>query len=100
MAEEITIAKVKTALGAQNVTDSGLVTEIGDLIDSAKADLALAGVVLPSENPEENALILRAIMTYCKMNYGEGAEYDRLKRSYDEQKAQLKTSTGYTEWGF
>ena len=31
--------------------------------------------------------------------FGEPDEYDRLKKSYDEQKAQLSTCTGYTDWG-
>lgn len=92
------VDKVKTALGATGLTNEALTQEITDLIESAKADLVLAGVVLPLQNPEDDALILRAIITFCRMNYGEGIEYDRLKRSYDEQKAQLKTSTGYTEW--
>ena len=98
MANITTVKKVKAALGASNVNYENLTIEIMDLIDSAKADMALAGVVLPAENPESDALILRAILTFCKMNYGEGVEYDRMKKSYDEQKAQLKTSTGYTEW--
>ena len=91
MAEQATIDKVMTTLGAKGVTDADLIEEV--------ADLALAGVVLPQENPESDALILRAILTYCKYNFGEGIEYDRLKRAYDEQKSQLKTSTGYTSWG-
>jgi hypothetical protein len=33
------------------------------------------------------------------MNFGEPEDYDRLKASYDEQKAQLSTATGYTHWG-
>lgn len=99
MAEQATIDKVMTVLGAKGVTDADLIEEVTDLIESAKADLALAGVVLPQENPESDALILRAILTYCKYNFGEGIEYDRLKRAYDEQKSQLKTSTGYTVWG-
>ena len=39
--------------------------------------------------------------TYCKAHFGsiEGAEYDRLKAAYEEQKAQLQTATGYTDWG-
>ena len=27
------------------------------------------------------------------------SSYDRMKSSYDEQKAQLATATGYTDWG-
>ena len=40
----------------------------------------------------------RAVVTYCKLHFGEPDDYDRLKASYDEQKAQLGMATGYTEW--
>ena len=45
-----------------------------------------------------DAIVSRAITTYCKLNFGEPDDYDRLKRSYDEQKAQLSMATGYTVW--
>ena len=44
-------------------------------------------------------VIIQAVITYCKMNFGLPEDYDRLKRSYDEQKAQLGTATNYTDWG-
>lgn len=69
--------------------------ELNDLIDSAKRDLGIAGVVLPSEL---DSLCNQAIVTYCKINFGEPSNYDKLKNSYDEQKAQLQMSTGYTNW--
>ena len=43
-------------------------------------------------------LILRAVTTYVKMNFGLPEDYDKLKASYDEQKAQLGMATGYTIW--
>ena len=47
---------------------------------------------------EDDPLIIRAVTTYCKANFGEPDQYDRLKASYDEQKAQLATHTGHTTW--
>ena len=44
-------------------------------------------------------IVSRAVITYCKLHFGEPADPERLKRSYDEQKAQLSTATGYTDWG-
>ena len=44
------------------------------------------------------ALVSQAVITYCRLNFGQPDDYDRLKRSYDEQKAQLRTNTGYTDW--
>jgi len=87
--------KAKKAL---RLTTSAYDDELTDLISAAQLDLGIAGVVLPEEL---DALCQRAILTYVRMNFGKLAadEYDRLKAAYDEQKAQLKTATGYTDWG-
>lgn len=70
--------------------------EITDLINACTKDLGVAGVT----NVEDtDALVIRAINTYCKANFGDAEDYDRLKASYDEQKAQLSMCTGYTTWG-
>jgi len=71
--------------------------ELLDLIAAAQKDLALAGVTM--EDAETNALMRRAIVTYCRMHFGSPDDYDRLKASYDEQKAQMQMATGYTDWG-
>lgn len=86
------LEKVKLAL---RITTTAFDSELNDLIDSAKLDLGIAGVVIPSEI---DAIVTRAIITYCKLHFGEPDEYDRLKASYDEQKAQLSMATGYTTW--
>ena len=85
--------KVKMAL---RITTTAYDDELTDLITSAQLDLGVAGVVLPETI---DALVTRAIITYCKMQFGLPEDADRLKRSYDEQKAQLVTCTGYTDWG-
>jgi hypothetical protein len=70
---------------------------ITDLIASALLDLGIAGA--NGENVVvSNPLVKTAIVTYCKMHFGESDEYDRLKKSYDEQKAQMATASGYTIW--
>lgn len=85
--------KVKLALRIKTTVYD---EELKVLIDSAKLDLGIAGVTIPTEI---DAIVTQAIITYCKMNFGLPEDYDRLKRSYDEQKAQLATCTGYTNWG-
>ena len=85
--------KVKLAL---RVTTQAFDSEITDLIAAALADLGVAGVIA---NDETNPLIIRAVTTYCRVNFGQPDDYDRLKAAYDEQKAQLSMSTGYTDWG-
>ena len=90
------LEKVKLAL---RITTTAFDSELNDLIDAAKVDLGIAGVVVPvtTETPLD-VIIQKAIITYCKLNFGEPDEYERLKRSYDEQKAQLSMATGYTTW--
>lgn len=87
------IDKVKTAL---RVSTTAYDDEIQDLIDAAQIDLQIAGVIVPASL---DAIVTRAIITYCKMSFGIPDDYDRLKASYDEQKAQLSTATGWTDWG-
>lgn len=89
----MTLEKCKNAL---RVKTSALDDELTDLIAAAKLDMGIAGVILPQSLDE---LCDRAIITYCKMHFGIPEDADRLKRSYDEQKAQLVTATGYTDWG-
>ena len=40
-------------------------------------------------------LLIRAIITYVRMHFKSPDDYDKLERSYNEQKAQLITATGY-----
>lgn len=68
-------------------------SEIKSLIQAAVADLGIVGIDTASETVDP--LITRAIITYVKLHFGEPANYDRLRESYDEQKAQLITATGY-----
>jgi len=89
----MTLDKVKKAL---RITTTALDDELTDLIAAAQTDLGIAGVVVPSTLDE---ICTRAIITYCKLHFGLPEDADRLKRSYDEQKAQLVTATGYTNWG-
>lgn len=86
------LEQVKLAL---RISTTAYDSELTYLIDAAKLDLGIAGVVLPEEL---DALVQRAVITYCKMSFGLPEDYDRLKKSYDEQKAQLSTATGYTDW--
>lgn len=86
------LEKVKMAL---RIVTNSFDSELTDLIEAAKQDLGIAGVEIPDEI---DALVTRAIITYCKMSFGLPEDYDRLKASYDEQKAQLSNATGYTNW--
>lgn len=87
------LEKVKTAL---RIKTDAYNDELADLIEAAKLDLGVAGVEVPEGL---DALLSKAVITYCKMSFGIPEDYDRLKASYDEQKAQLSNATGYTDWG-
>ena len=69
--------------------------ELTNLIGAAKLDLGIAGVTLPETMDD---IVECAIITFCKMRLGIPEDYDRLKASYDEQKAQLSNASWYTDW--
>lgn len=81
---------------ALRITTEAFDDELTDLISAAYKDLGIAGVIVPEE---ADAIITRAVITFCKMSFGLPEDYDKLKKSYDEQKAQLSNATGFTEWG-
>jgi hypothetical protein len=83
---------VKIAL---RITTDAFDSELTGLIEAAKLDLGIAGVELHFELDDICRL---AVITFCRLHFGQPDDYDRLKKSYDEQKAQLMTATGYTDW--
>lgn len=88
---------IKTAAKlALRISTNDFDTEIEDLIAAALADMGLAGV---TNDSTDDPLVRRAVLTYVKMNFGEADNYDKLKASYDEQKAQMGMATNYTNWG-
>ena len=91
-----TSAQITAAKTAARITTDVFNTQISDLLDAAMLDMGVAGVEVPETI---DPLVQQAAITYFLMHFGQPDEYDRLKRSYDEQKAQLVTCTGYTDWG-
>jgi len=81
--------EVKTALriSADNtVFDSEIVT----LIDAARLDLIQAGVKPDKVENTDDALIKRAIITYCKAHFGyDNPEADRFNDAYVMLKQHL-----------
>ena len=93
------LADVKTVLRISTDRFDG---EIQAMINACLADLGIAGI-----DPEEigadyltDPLIVQAVYTYSKIYFGqpENDVFERLKKSYDEQKAQLSMASGYTRW--
>lgn len=93
-----TVAQIKISLNPP-ITVTDFDDHLTDLMNAAKLDLGIAGVVLPAEL---DALCDRAIITYVafqwEAEHGNLERAARFKTSYDEQKAQLSMATGYTDW--
>lgn len=86
---------------ACRVTSTAFNSELTDLINSAFADIGITDVDPSLLTESCPPLIKMAVLTYCKMNFGEieDGKYDRLKASYDEQKKQLLMSSTYRGGG-
>lgn len=68
-------------------------SEIQDLIEAALTDLKISGVV---NTDETDPLILRAVITYCKANFGyDNNEAERFQKSYDMLKQHLSLAGDY-----
>ena len=85
------LARIKLAL---RITTNAFDDELNGLIASALMDLGIVGIdgAVPETTDE---LVITAVTTYVKLHFGDPSDPDRLKASYDEQKAQLITATGY-----
>ena len=93
MAEALALVKLRLLI-TTDVFDSVLTS----LMNAALLDLGIAGVNGENAIISDN-LVLTAVATYVQMMFNaEPNEYDRLKKSYDEQKAQMSMATGYTIW--
>ena len=91
------LAKVKQAL---RIKTEAYNDELNGLISAALLDLGVTDISAEVLTTNADMLVTQAVITYCKMNLGNIAQNDyyKFKKSYDEQKAQLSTCTGYTIW--
>lgn len=93
------IDKVKVATRISVIDYDG---ELNDLIGAAFRDLGITDIKPEMLTAQDiDPLIERAVITYCKMNFGylSTDQYQKFKAAYDEQKAQLLMSSQYTDWG-
>jgi len=95
------LQKLKNAL---QITTNDFNDELNDLISAAIIDLKIAGAdnVQTVISTTTDAIVIRAIISYCAYQFeqvhGDLKRASALKTAYDEQKAMLGMSTGYTTW--
>lgn len=90
------MAILDDARTALRITSTAYDSEISRLIAAAKADLTIAGVILPADLDD---LTKTAVLTYVCLHFGNPPNYDKLEASYKDQLQRLQTATGYTDWG-
>lgn len=81
---------------AMAITTDAYDAEIQSLIDAALIDLNIAGV---DSTLTGDPMILRAVITYCRMMFHSPADFDNLRWAYEALKGQMQIATGYTNWG-
>lgn len=70
--------------------------ELKDLINAARADLTLGGVLEAKALDETDPLILRAIGTFVKAEFGlDNADSEKYRASYKDQRNGLALSDEY-----
>ena len=91
------LTKAKEVLRlSSNVTD----TEVTDLIYSAIYDLRRVGIIVPDEVTPSymgavDPLLERAILLYCKANYGYNDDSEKFRAAYEHLQIALSLSQEY-----
>ena len=84
------LEKVKLAL---RIKATSLDSEITDLIEACKIDLSISGIKVINDT---DPLIQRAIIVYCKANFGlDNKESEKYQLSYDMLKQSLALCSDY-----
>ena len=84
------LEKVRLALRIKSIK---LDEEIEDLIEACKIDLSISGV---RKINEDDPLIQRAIIIYCKANFGmDNNDSEKYQKSYDLLKQSLSLCGDY-----
>ena len=77
-------------------TSTATDSEITDLINAARADLVLGGVLEDKANDETDPLIKKAVGTYVKAEYGlDNPDSEKYRAAYKELRNDLTLSDSY-----
>lgn len=86
---------VKIAL---RISNTAFDTEVTGLIGTAREDLKLSGIRQEKVDLDTDPLIKRAIIMYCKANFGyDNPDADRFQNSYIMLKQHLSLAGDYIE---
>lgn len=91
MSEEL----LQTVKNALRIKSSAFDNEISDLIDACEKDLIISGIASSRISPDD-ALIKRAVIIYCKANFGFNDDSEKFNQSYNMLKMHLSLSGDYT----
>ena len=71
-------------------------SELSDLINAARADMVLGGVLEARAADESDPLVLRAVATYVKAEFGlDNADSEKYRAAYNELKTRLMLADAY-----
>lgn len=83
---------------ALRISHSHLDSEIEDLIAAARLDMIQSGISAVKAELDDDPLIKRAIITYCKAHFlADKDEAERFQTSYDLLKTHLSLADDYKE---
>ena len=86
------LEKVNLAL---SITADTFDDELNDLISAALLDLGIAGLI---DIDQTDALIILAVVTFCKMHFKTPENFDRLAATYHSLKSTLGVVSDYSSF--
>ena len=86
------LASVRHSVRLSSTVHDG---ELTDLINAARADLVLGGVLEAKANDETDPLIKKAVRPTSRRSWLDNEDADRLRASYKEQRNGLSLSDSY-----
>ena len=95
MTDEALLDHIK-AVNRITTDDVGIVSELQELIESAKMDLSMSGIRGEALISPYDPIIVRAISLYTKANFGfDNPDSDKLMNSYRSLEVHLAISSEY-----
>lgn len=86
------LEKVKLAL---QITTNEFDSDIEENIAAARMELIRSGVAVEKANSDDDALITKAIKTFCQKEYLDDGMSERYEESWRYQLDNLRKSSGY-----